>query len=355
MQSRQRILAAIRGEATDRIPWCPFLAYWWENQPKAVTEPGMFAFMKSLGSDPMLRGMGSAWKLKQSGVEVRESVSGGKKQTVFETPVGSLTEISTYSPSGDTWFLTGHAVHNREDAKVLMWINEHRQVESNEQELNAQLDRMGDEGLMVPILGAECKTSFQSLVERWIGTEELCYMLADEPEVVEELLQVMREVSKKTVELSAQSRGEAFIFWEDSSTTNISPSMFEAFTAPEIDDWGNILHQGGKLLIHHACGHLKGLLPAIGRLPIDALESVSPPPTGNVTMAQARAGLPEHIALIGGIEPVFFENCTMEQLQAEVASLLAAQRGNRYVLANSDSCPPGVSLEKLQSVARWIG
>ena len=354
MNARQRILAAIRGEPVDRTPWCPFLAYWWENQPRTLTDQGMLAFMRSIGADPMLRGMAAAWKMEQDGVGVRDRTSGGRREVAFETPVGVLRETYTYSPGGDTWFLTGHAVRGREDAKVLAWIYEHRRAVSDERELDRQLAEVGDKGLLVPILGAECKTSFQSLVERWIGTEQLCYLLADEPEVIENLLGAMRPVSRQTVALSAQSSGEAFIFWEDSSTTNISPSMFEQYTAPEIADWGEQLHRAGKLLIHHACGHLKALLPAIGRLPIDALESVSPPPTGNATISQARAALPGHIALIGGIEPVFFETCTMARLQAEVEALLASQAGRRYVLANSDSCPPGVSLDKLRAVAQWV-
>ena len=33
MKSKQRLLSAIRGEPVDRIPWSPFLAYYWEHLP----------------------------------------------------------------------------------------------------------------------------------------------------------------------------------------------------------------------------------------------------------------------------------------------------------------------------------
>ena len=37
LTAKQRLLRAIRGEDIDRVPWSPFLAYWWENQPESVT------------------------------------------------------------------------------------------------------------------------------------------------------------------------------------------------------------------------------------------------------------------------------------------------------------------------------
>ena len=189
------------------------------------------------------------------------------------------------------------------------------------------------------------------MVEHWCGTEALTYALYDFPEVVEECLAVMRQNDLKAARFSAETEVDAFIFWEDSSTTNISPAMFEAYTAPEINEWGRILHENGKLLIHHACGHLKHLIPAMCRTEIDMIESISPPPTGDVDIREATAMMPAHIGLIGGIEPTFFQNCTMDELEARVYHLLDAMKGKRFVLANSDSCPPGVAYEKFKLVS----
>jgi uroporphyrinogen-III decarboxylase len=203
----------------------------------------------------------------------------------------------------------------------------------------------------VPVIGAESKTCFQSLIEKWVGTVKLTYLLADEPQAVEDCLASMRRISDQTAELSVLSPCEAFIFWEDSSTTNISPTMFQKYVAPEISTWGRTLRAAGKLLIHHACGHLRALLQQMGELPIDAIESISPPPTGNIDIEEAYSLLPSHITLIGGIEPVFFENCTSEELDVRVNELLRITRGKRYILANSDSCPPGVEIEKFSQVS----
>lgn len=353
MTPKERILAALRGQDVDRTPWSPFLAYWWEAQSEELTRQGQLSYMESLGADPLLRGFGAAWRVEYPGVYVRTEERPGARQEIWETPVGSLTMGYRHSGGGNTWFLVDHPIREIEDFKVLEWIYEHAKLFADG-EIDKTVRETGERGVIMPILGTECKTCFQSLVEKWVGTQNLAYFLMDEPEAVEECLQVMRSVSDRTAQLSANCAAEAFIFWEDSSTTNVSPSMFEKYTAPEIRAWGETLRSAGKLLVHHACGHLAQLLPLMAKLPIDAIESISPPPTGNIDIGPAFDMLPEDIALIGGIEPVFFQDCTIDQLEKRVRELQKISRGRRYVLANSDSCPPTVSEEKFKAVSRVV-
>lgn len=272
----------------------------------------------------------------------------------FTTKIGSLTEIRTYSPAGNTWFLTGHPVKTEEDFKILQYMMENTVITENLTGFEEGFAAMGEDAVTAPSIGLNQKTAFQAMVEHWCGTEQLVYALYDYPEVVEECLDVIREKNMETVRISLQSSAEVFNFFEDSSTTNISPAMFEEYTAPEINAWGKAIHAEGKLLMHHACGHLKGLLPKIAETEIDILESISPPPTGNVDIAECAERLPEHVALIGGIEPTFFRNCTMDELENRVKELLTAMEGKRYVLANSDSCPPGVAYEKFLLVSELV-
>ena len=46
--------------------------------------------------------------------------------------------------------------------------------------------------LLLPTIGIHQKTAFQSLVEHWVGTENLAYAIYDEPEVVEECIAVIQ-------------------------------------------------------------------------------------------------------------------------------------------------------------------
>ena len=116
----------------------------------------------------------------------------------------------------------------------------------------------------------------------------------------------------------------------------------------------DIVHSAGKLLLHHACGHVRALLPIMAEEGVDAVESLSSPPTGNVEMWEAQAVLGPGTGIVGGIEPVHFLQLDMPALRAYVEDLLDRMSPHHYVLANSDSCPPGVTLEKFQLVTQIV-
>ena len=84
------------------------------------------------------------------------------------------------------------------------------------------------------------------MLERWCGTVDLVYALYDFPEVVEECLSVIQEKDMETVKNALKSSAEGFSLREDSGTTNINPDMLEQYTAPEINQWGKMIHDSGK-------------------------------------------------------------------------------------------------------------
>ncbi len=49
-----------------------------------------------------------------------------------------------------------------------------------------------------------------------------------------------------------------------------------------------------------------------------------------------------------------FLRSTMDELENYVINLLEKMGSQRYILANSDSCPPGVSIEKFTLVSEII-
>lgn len=354
LTSKQRLLRSMKGEDIDRIAWSPFLAYYWDYLPQETQNRGQLAYLKEMGADPLLRGFFTLYQPEYVNCEIRTKECGSKRIVSYETPVGTLNLGYTFAESANSWFLTEHPVKEEEDFKVLQYIFEKMNLKEDYSRLKNLQSEMGEDGLILPVLGAFDKTPFQELLERWCGTVDLTYALYDFPEVVEECLAAMEVQAVRAAEISAASEAEAFIFWEDSSTTNISPEFFSKYTAPMIQKWAEILHKNDKLLIHHACGHIRDLLPLMNKTSVDMIESISPPPTGNIDLDEAFKLLGQDKGLIGGIEPIFFENCTIPELEARVDYLCNISKGRKYILANSDSCPPNVSYEKFLAVSRMI-
>jgi len=362
MRSKERILATIKGEPTDRLAWSPLLAYWWQSKPE-LWELGDFGYMKSIGCDPLWRGIGGLFNVEKKNVSYTTKKDGDKTYTTIETPVGNLYQTHTYMKIPDTTFLTEHPVKTREDIKILTYIMENTLITPDFTSFDAHAKNVGDDGLVVPVMISESKSAFQFMLEVYVGTEELNYMLADHPEEVENCLAVMWENSRKCADIAVESNAEAFIFWEDSSTLNVSPAQFTKYIRDEINYWGKKAHENGKYLIHHACGSLRGLMPILKDMEIDMIESISPPPTGDIELWDAYDILKTSeknnppIGLIGGIEPVMLLTLSEEDLIIYTQKLINNMKSagcGRFILANSDSCPIGVDEKKFRLITELV-
>lgn len=364
MTSKQLLLSALRGEDVPRMPWAPFLTYWWDNnQVRKAERKGELEFKRSVGCDLLMRGHCDrpthnsyqdlhTFSMRYGRSRVEQAQDGSRKYERYVTPAGEMTAVYTYSAAGDTWFLTGHPVREEADFKVMRYLMEDCILSPDDGYLEEI--RKAPDALFAPLVTPLNKTGFQSMIEYWVGTEEMAYALCDIPDEVERTLELMWKLSNHGARLSAASEAEVFISWEDTSTTNISPAWYERYILPEINQWCDALHEAGKLYIQHACGHLRALAPLIAQSKIDAIESVSAPPTGNITPPELRAQLPDRIAIIGGIEPTFFENASDNDLVQSVHAVIEKMRGKRFVLANADSCPPGVNINRFGLVTQTV-
>lgn len=54
------------------------------------------------------------------------------------------------------------------------------------------------------------------------------------------------------------------------------------------------------------------------------------------------------------IEPTFIEQCDLKMPEEYVRDLLSVMKQKRFVLSNSDSCPPGVAYEKFLLVSSLV-
>jgi hypothetical protein len=352
MTSKERILAALQGKPVDHVPFSPFLAYVWEHFPQAVQDMGQLAFHHRIGADPLWRGSPCPVKtIPPAEMECRTTECNGRTQTEIRTPAGTLHQAWLRSEKGNTNFLVEHPLKTEQDYKVQLWIEENTRMTYDPAPVNEHLASNGKEGLSLGMLIPRGKSAFQSLIEHLTGTEEINYALADFPGTVEALWRTMVARDLEAVKLAMQSPYTHFITWEDSSTQNYSPAQYDAYIGSEIGGWCKILSAHGKHYTQHACGHIAALVGRMQAHGAHAVESISPPPTGNITVRDARKTIGGSMGIIGGIEPTQFLRLSETQLRPYVASVIAEGAGGPFVLANSDSCPPGVTIEKFELVA----
>lgn len=352
MTSRERLVAALNAESVDYVPFSPFLAYVWESFPKAIRDQGQLAFHHRIGATPLWRGAPCPVRAIHPKMEIQTTEDDPRTLTQTITPVGALRQVHLKSDVGNTNFLIEHPLKTAEDFKIQLWIEENTRFEVDLDPVQQHFAGNGCEGLSIGMLLPRGKSAYQSLVEHYVGTEELVYALADYPETVQALWQAMVENDLKAAKLAVESGAYAYyLTWEDSSTQNYSPRQYRRYIASEIAQWCELLNTNGMRYIQHACGHLKHLLSMMQQSGVFAVESISPPPTGNIALRDARTLVGDEFGIIGGIEPTQFLNLSLQELALYVEQVIADGQGGPFILANSDSCPPGVTVEKFKLVA----
>lgn len=352
MTSKERILAALQNKPVDHIPFCPFLAYVWEHFPPEIQNRGQLDFHHRIGADPLWRGAPCpVYTTHPSELKYVSTDKDGRTEDEIITPKGTLRQAWARSESGNTSFLVEHLLKTEQDFKVQMWIEENTTMVYDPTHVNNHFAGDGREGLSLGMLIPRSKSAFQNLVEHLVGTEELAYALADFPDTVEALWRIMVARDLEAVKLAVKSPYSHFITWEDSSTQNYSPSQYDAYIGSEIGQWCDILTGSGKHYSQHACGHVAALVGRMKAHGVHCVESISPPPTGNITIREARKTIGSSMGIIGGIEPIQFLALSEKQLKPYVESVIRDGAGGPFVLANSDSCPPGVSISKFELVA----
>src|SRR5512145_559039 len=112
MTPKERLVATLKKQEVDRIPWSPFLAYWWEHQPQDIQQRGQPWFYRLIGADALLRGFTApfkcgnvfgrmhyeSFKIPIPGVEFRTETTGSQTYIELETKFGSVSTTLTYSP-----------------------------------------------------------------------------------------------------------------------------------------------------------------------------------------------------------------------------------------------------------------
>jgi uroporphyrinogen decarboxylase len=173
------------------------------------------------------------------------------------------------------------------------------------------------------------------------GFEELCYQLADEPELVEETLEMTGTRMVRYFEICASHPKVDVLLhsddWGFKSSTILSPAQLREYIIPWHKKVVDVCHKHGKPVILHSCGKLDAVMEDIIALGYDAKHSFEDAGTP-VEEALARWGA--KIPILGGIDMDFLCRKTPAEIKARARKLLemtAATGG--YALGSGNSIP----------------
>ena len=388
MNHHERILATIRGEPTDQMPWAPRMDLWYIAQrargtlPVALANLNMVQMAEKLdvachaigadfsmpgGRDNSLRGLGIdnhqdyPYRVELRGLPLESSDDGENLRTRIQTPAGEiflhLYRSQEMAGNGISLpFVKSYAIHSVADFEAVAQIFEHLVVIPTPEAYHAFHTRIGDRGVAVA-RGPVAASPMHLILHELVAMDKFFYLYHDEPDEMHRLTARMEPYFDACLDALAASAAEV-VFWGANYDQDLTwPPFFQKEIAPWLKKASDRLHAAGKLVLTHTDGENKKLLPLFPACSFDVAESFCPAPMTKTTLAEMLAGLRPHVTVFGGIPSVALLDSAMsdqvfEQYLDDLFASIGA--GDHLILGVADNVPPDANLARLEIIKQRI-
>lgn len=155
---------------------------------------------------------------------------------------------------------------------------------------------LGDSGITLGQLGQEegfARTPFQVIQIDFTGLEKFSLDIAMETVELMDLLEVMNSNLLDAFHKVIKTKATHIKLWENLSIETMGPEVYRIYLVPLYQKIIEILEGEGKKLHVHYDGKLKLIFDDISRLGFYGLDSLTPPPEGDMSIKDARRMWPE--------------------------------------------------------------
>jgi uroporphyrinogen-III decarboxylase len=352
MTSRERILATFRGEPVDRYPvWLKMSnATWQKPQPEPYRSMAPDALLQACGCD-LFMGCSVAVKAEAPHVKLTRQVDGTITRRIWETPDGTLVAEEAKDVATDTHHPVKYPIETARDLAAFRWVCRDTKYSVLPEHVATAKTRqamwVSKDAITMASMGP---SPLMALVQDYIGLENSVYLMADQPDLFREVLDVMHQDRLRFLNVSVPvTPADTYWLTENTSTTLISPEMFKEICMPHLKAYGDLVRQHNIIPVHHMCGMLNALLELIDQLPAMVNEAYTTRPVGNTSLAEGRKRMPSK-ALMGGTNATLWL-APAEAIIEDVRKDLANCPDHRKIfLTSAGVLPPAVSFEKAKAV-----
>lgn len=360
MTPRERLLAPFHDVKPDRPAWQADLSYWYSAakaadklQPQYRGRDGYKRLHEDLGI--CFYHNISPCVFEESFVNIEHSVkeAGNERRGYWRSPAGELTDHWQYLGKSFCWAHDEYAVKTTDDLKTLADLYLHIRYKPAYEEFNREAEWSGDSGL--PVVPAP-RSPLPALLADWCGVEQTIYFLADNPDLVAEVLERIDRSNDEAFDLLCAAPCE-LIHFGDNLDSSSSTSFFEEHMKAYYEKRLKQLHKAGKFAVVHLDGRVRGLLPKLAACGFDGIESITPAPVGDVAIEDLRAVAANSKTILWGGIPgaMFCYPWRAEDIRAHTDRLLNALAcDGRLIVGSADQVPPDGCLDFCRLIAETI-
>jgi len=316
MNARERICAVLHREEPDQVPWIPY-----DNLvPRGAFERELRN--KGMGLCCRRRIVGIAGKptpipnviASYTGDVICESRTEGNITTVYiRTPVGTLSQRIKTFPGKQLRYNPRYRsldplIKTEADFDVAIYLLDNIEYYVDEQDyLHTDMELGKDgivrgEGFGPPYDATKGFFGFGgSGLSEWFAAQ-MKY-----PHEFDKLLRACERQRERMLPFILDSSAE---FISMGSTQGwYGPRQWEKYCLPFFQKYTHIFHKKGKIISHHAhADNLKAVKHLIAKSGFDVIEAFTPPPVGNLSIAEAREAWGDDIIIWVNFPETIFYN-----------------------------------------------
>jgi hypothetical protein len=275
---RERFEASLAGEP---IEWPVYAVYDWFIEHRPIDWPSLFA--RGLGKINHANLMDTV----RPHLEIRE--------TTTPTDRGLRRDVSWITDRGELheWYLgewrQEHLVKSPEDYRVMHRAFEDATFTANPSYFEAAETEVGPRGITVGQMG---RTPLMEMQIDRAGLARFSMDLADGRPELMDLLDLMNVQMLDSARQAARTPARYVKLWENLSLETIGTGVYRRHLVSQYRKLLEIFQAAHKRLLVHYDGKLRLIAPDIAALDL-GIDSLTPPPEGDMNVAEARAFWPD--------------------------------------------------------------
>lgn len=344
MDVAERVYSTLKGEAADRVPWLIYS----NHLPRGGFERRMRNM--GLGLDVRCR----VYKSYTPNVRVESKTVGDYTYMVYRTPIGEVYSKYriglSFQFKGQGSWMVEHPIKKLEDIDIVRFIVEDTVYEPQYdvyQQLKEELEGDG-----VVTVGGDY-TPLMKIIVNFMGFWNFALMQMKHMDKIDELVKALDEKYVEMYSIIAKSPAKIVRIGDNIDGKMISPKLFEKYCLPYYNKYAEILKKPGRYVISHMDGRLKILKELIAKTKLDAIEAFTPPPMGDLPVAEARKAWGDKVIWMNFPEEVFLRS--REEIEMYTKNLLKEMApGFRYIISITEDIHPDHFKKGIEAVTRVI-
>ncbi len=383
MTSRERMLKAIEGEMTDRVPVTLFIADQghfinqvypdidpWDTQ---TIQKKVIEFSKEMRADVFVRvlyGLDEPLSIIYGGLDISretenwefetEEIHQGDtliKRSTIRTPDGNLTQdfsINEIRPGTFMYACTKKPIKSEADLDIAIKY-EPKMLESYPEYAREYLasikEALGDDG----ILGTWTPMGPFNNCSLLIKLDELYTLFLEDLRFYEKLIRFAMHRCLDYTKAIDEAGVDVHCIGGNVPGGFLGKRTFEKFILPFEKEYIDIVQRNGTPAMYHNCGEIMNLVESYKKLGVKSVEPFSPPPTlGDADHEKAVELIDGAYSVIFGVDQVnVLQNGSINDVKVATEKTITIgksgkQRG-KFILQSADFLEYGTPIENVQA------